>query len=457
MRWKISIFICSSLFFLSSCANDDNGNKRTGTLPDEVDYEMQVSRLNLPIQIPLSELQSAINRKLPKEIISGFNIKGNYKLNATRKGNIKMVGDAKNLLWSLPILIEIVKEKNDKVISTLEILPTFKSEIGIEKDYTLSAKSSLIELTFTDSASLKLLGIQFDITKIVANQIEKNTSALTEKIDAEINKISIEKLLYKTWSKLRSPIRVNKQLFKVYILGTTTSAIFHDYYFKNDNIYLDLTLNAVLETVFDSASFVPDNFEYPPLSIKTRQDKGFELNIGLPIAYRLIDSLSNRLLTNKPFEVEGEKLLIDSIHVSALDSFLVIYAKIKGDWDAEMEVYGRPSYNSETKTIFIKGFDFFIKDETSSIFQATDYLFHEEIKQEVLNLLELNVGALIDSLPQLIYGAIEKGKSGDNINLTTKISSANVSEVIIGAHQLVVLLHGKGEAKLEVERIKIRK
>ncbi|MDP4662025.1 MAG: DUF4403 family protein [Salibacteraceae bacterium] len=457
MRWKISIFICSSLFFLSSCANDDNGNKRTGTLPDEVDYEMQVSRLNLPIQIPLSELQSAINRKLPKEIISGFNIKGNYKLNATRKGNIKMVGDAKNLLWSLPILIEIVKEKNDKVISTFEILPTFKSEIGIEKDYTLTAKSSLIELTFTDSASLKLLGIQFDITKIVANQIVKNTSALTEKIDAEINKISIEKLLYKTWSKLRSPIRVNKQLFKVYILGTPTSAIFHDYYFKNDNIYLDLTLNAVLETVFDSASFVPDDFEYPPLSIKTRQEKGFELHLGLPIEYQLIDSLSNKLLTNKPFEVEGEKLMMDSIHVSALDSFLVIYAKIKGDWDAEMEVYGRPSYNAETKTIFIKGFDFYIKDESSSIFQATDYLFHEEIKQEVLDRLAFDVGWLIDSLPILIYGAIEKGRSGDNLNLVTNISEASVSKVLIGANQLVILLHGNGEVKLEVERIKIRK
>lgn len=457
MRWKVSILFLFSLLILSSCVSESTGNKRKGTLPDKVDYELEISRLNLPIQIPLSELQAAINRKLPTEIISDFDLKGNYKLNATRKGNITMVGDAKNLLWSLPILVEIVKEKNDKVISTFEILPSFKSEIGIEKDYTLTAKSSLIELTFTDSASLKLLGIQFDITKIVANQIEKNTSALTEKIDAEINKISIEKLLYKTWSKLRSPIRVNKQLFKVYILGTPTSAIFHDYYFKNDNIYLDLTLNAVLETVFDSASFVPDDFEYPPLSIKTRQEKGFELHLGLPIAYKLIDSLSNKLLTNKPFEVEGEKLMIDSIHVSALDSFLVIYAKIKGDWDAEMEVYGRPSYNSATKTIFIKGFDFFIKDESSSIFQATDYLFHEEIKQEVLNRLEFNVGGLIDSLPQVIYGAIEKGRSGDNINLTTTIHSAAVSDVIISAQQLVVLLSGKGEAKLEVERIKVMK
>ncbi|MDP4933232.1 MAG: DUF4403 family protein, partial [Salibacteraceae bacterium] len=115
------------------------------------------------------------------------------------------------------------------------------------------------------------------------------------------------------------------------------------------------------------------------------------------------------------------------------------------------------SYNAETKTIFIKGFDFYIKDESSSIFQATDYLFHEEIKQEVLDRLAFDVGWLIDSLPILIYGAIEKGRSGDNLNLVTNISEASVSKVLIGANQLVILLHGNGEVKLEVERIKIRK
>lgn len=439
---------------LWSCTSKDSGSKLSGETPNEIAYQLAESRLNLPIQIPLAELQQAINSKLPIKIVSNKEIKGNYVLDATRKGKVRMVGDAKNLLWSVPIEIKIKKERNDKVISSFEILPTFKSEIGVEKDYTLSSKSTLIDLVFTDSASITLFGVEIGITQLIANQIEKNASDLTSKIDDEISKVSLEKLLHKTWSKLRSPIRVNKKLLNVYLLGKPTSAIFHDYYFKNDNIYLDLTLKTTLETVFDSLSNIPADFDYPPLTFAARQQKGFELNIGLPLSYRLIDSLSNALLKQKTIEIEGEVLVIDSLHISARDSFLVINAMFSGDWSAEMEVYGRPSYNAASKTVYINGFEFFIKDESSSIFHATDYLFHEEIKQAVLEKLEFNVGPLTDSLPQMIYGAIEKGKSGDKINLRTDIHSANVDDILIGAKQIVILLHGKGEAFLEVEKLK---
>jgi hypothetical protein len=438
------------------CGSSDSGSKLNGNTPEEVTYELNESRLNLPIQIPLSELQQAINSKLPVKIISNKEIKGKYLLDATRTGTVHMVGAAKNLLWNVPIEITIKKERNEKVVSKFEILPTFKSEIGIENNYKLSSNSALIDLVFTDSASFKLFGIEIDITKLIESQIEKNSTSFTSKIDEEIGKLSVEKLLNKTWTKLRSPIRVNKKLLNVYLLGTPSQAIFHDYYFKDNNIYLDLTLFTLLETVFDSLSNVPTNFHYPPLTFAVRQQKGFELNIGFPLSYHLIDSLSNALLKHKTIEVEGEKLQIDSLHVSARDSFLVINAKLSGDWTAEMEVYGRPSYNQQTQTVFIDGFEFFIKQESSSIFQATDYLFHDEIKAEILDKLEFEVGPMVDSLPQMIYGAIEKGKSGDKINLETNIHSIEVDDFLIGAQQLVIILHGKGEANLEIEKIKKR-
>lgn len=451
IRLVISLFIALLLW---SCGSDDTGSKLTGEIPKEVSFDLRESRLNLPIQIPLSELQQAINSKLPIKIVSNKEIKGNYLLDATRKGKVRMVGNAKSLIWSVPIEITIKKKRNNKVFSQFEILPSFKSEIGVEKNYALSSKSTLIDLVFTDSASIKLLGIEIDITKLVENQIAKNAGSLTIKIDKEISKVSLEKLLNKTWSKLRSPIRINKKLLNVYLLGTPSSAIFHDYYFKNDNIYLDLTLTTRLETVFDSLSNVPTNFNYPPLSFSVRQEKGFDLNIGFPLSYRLIDSLSNAFLKQKTIIVEGEELIIDSLHVSARDSFLVINAIFSGDWSAEMEVYGRPSYNAAEQRVFIDGFEFFIKDESSSIFHATDYLFHEEIKQAILEKLEFDVGPLTDSLPQMIYGAIEKGKAGDKINLQTKIHSANVNNILIGAKQIVILIHGEGEAFLEVEKLK---
>jgi len=442
------------LILLSGCGEGEESTPEPDYVPEVLEYSVESSRLNLPIQIPLNELQKAINANVPTPLISNKPLKGRFVMNAKRNGNVRMRGKNKTIIWNVPIEIEVVNDKNGHVVSKFEVVPSFESLIKIEKDYTLSAKSKLVDLTFSDEATINMLGVKIGVTKLISKQIKKHASSITEKLDDEINKVSIEKLLEKTWTKLRSPIRVNKKLVNIYLLGEPESIVFHEYHFENNNMMLDFTLIAVLNTIYDSASYVPMEFDYPPLSIAPKKEDGFDLHLAFPITYRLIDSLANLMLTGKEFDVEGEKIYIDSIHVSARDSVLLIYAKMMGDWAAEMNAVGVPAFDAQTKMVFVNGFDFSFSEESSSLFHATDYLFHEEIQNEVLAKLRFNVGPLIDSLPEMLYGAIEKGKSGDNINLTTHIDSAVVSDVLIGQDKLVILLDGKGDASLEIEKLK---
>ena len=95
-----------------------------------------------------------------------------------------------------------------------------------------------------------------------------------------------------------------------------------------------------------------------------------------------------------------------------------------------------------------------VHPSSESIVQAGDYLFHDQIVKKVLSELKLPIGQVVDTLPNLIYRGIERGRSGDKINVQSKVDSLAIDQLIVGYDELRLVLFASGEAMVEVEKIK---
>jgi hypothetical protein len=137
-----------------------------------------------------------------------------------------------------------------------------------------------------------------------------------------------------------------------------------------------------------------------------------------------------------------------------VDSFLLISASISGDITADIEVLGRPYFNPQTRELSVDGFDFVVNNTSESLIEAGDYFFHDEIIEEVLTKLNIPVGSFIDSIPDLIYSGVERGKSGENIDLNAELDSISFDQFKVRYEDMRMVLYATGKMGVQVEKLK---
>lgn len=454
--WAVAMIMLSSCdSFNGKKSNSDTAHEQA----EQVRLDVPESRISLPLHIPLTELQKAINRKLPGTFASDQPLKAGLTAHIHRAGDVQLSGSGETMHWSIPLEVQIMRAKGSKEVVSFSIRPKFTSVISLDADYTLRAKTEMDEMVWLEDAQIKLLGLQVDVTNLIERQLEKKSPEFTDHIDRELGNIQLKEQLKRTWTRLNNPIRINRKLQPLYVLAHPSELLLHSYRLDPEaqSLVINLSAMARLETVFDSAANVTEEPDYPPLRwVRERQET--ELFLPLTIEYTRMNQLLDQSLVGKQFTVEGQHIHVDSLHVDNHDGELLrITALFSGDWDAEMDVTGRPFFDETAKKVGVRGFDFEVKEESSSLFHATDYLFHDEINERVLSYLDIPVGHFIDSLPQVIYYAVERGRSGSNIDLRSKVEHIAIDQFVVGENALGLVLHARGAITVDIEHIPDRR
>ena len=451
MRTTLYLVVIIALF--AGCDEQESWiNKRDASF-DVGSIEVPESEISVPIQLPLSEIQEVINSKIPLSLVKGKEIKAALKLSISRGGNITLDGEGQRLDWSVPLVIDVSHPFVGN-ISTFKIKPVFASELEPNPDYSLSSQTNLTEVIWVDSAIVRVLGSDIDLSNIVDDLIKDESEKITALIDQQLSGLDLRKVLSKTWTKLSNPIRVNRKIQPVYLLVNAREVILRNFSLNNHRLAIDLSVFGTISTVFDSASHIRPNIQFPPLTIGSNQEAQTNLYLPLIIEYERVNKLLEQNVFGLEFSVENNLLSLDSVFLTSVDSFLLISAKVSGDVNAELEILGRPHFSPSTRNLSVDGFDFQFKNTSESLLEAGDYLFHDEIIEEVLTKLNIPVGSFIDSIPELIYSGIEKGKSGKNIDLSTEIDSLSFDQLKVGYNDIQMILFATGNMGLRVEHLK---
>jgi len=123
---------------------------------------------------------------------------------------------------------------------------------------------------------------------------------------------------------------------------------------------------------------------------------------------------------------------------------------VKGDINGTLYVRGTPSFDTATNTISLKDFDFDISSE-NSLLNSADWLLHGHALDLVKEKLQLNISPLAAKLPQIIFKAIEKGKTGEKIDLNVDTLSLYPQQIITTRKNMQLLVLAKGRARVVLD------
>jgi hypothetical protein len=161
-----------------------------------------------------------------------------------------------------------------------------------------------------------------------------------------------------------------------------------------------------------------------------------------------VNDFLNKELLDKPIAAKGFSTTIKHVRVFGMpDNALGIELKVKGDIDGTLYVRGTPSYDSATSTITMHNFDFDINSE-STLLNSADWLLHSTALDLISEKLKVSLAPLTAKLPDIIFNAIEKGKTGEKIDLEVSNLVLHPKAIVTTKNNLQLLVHATGRVKV---------
>ena len=428
----------------------------------ETELTPPMSTVVIPVYYHVDSLEATINNKVKGTFLKKWmvlNEKGDsLYLEMTRTGRIDIAWEKHALTCSFPLLVsgKFIKHlgaitiRNSEPVK-MEVVLNLVTQVGIGKDWNLMLDSKLKHIRWVKDPMLKVGMVKVNLRKKVEEAIALHQEELIGKMDDALrDKLNTRKVIVKIWNDLQKPIRINKKSMPVWLKPYA-----HDLKAKLSQsgpfLVLEVELEATIQTILEDEDIPPSNTTLPAYKLKTSAADSLKIFVLATLPFKKANAILEKELKGKTIAAEGYSATVKDISAYGTDEGLALKIQVKGDVVGNIYLRGTPYYDT-TKAVFsVKDFRFDVDSENALITTA-DWMLHDNALGFVQEKLTIDVQPLIDQVPDLIENGIERGKSGEKINVFVDRLDLIPQQLVITRKNIQVILKGTGKASIGLER-----
>jgi hypothetical protein len=464
MKMRTCIFLSLALVIIFLSVSCDRVKPKSPVATDlDTLLPLPQSTLVIPIHYEVSELEETINSKVQGTFIREWakvNDKGDsLYIEITKRKKILLSWKGTTLNYSLPIKVSVkfiksvagIKVKNNRPIE-MELVLYLATKLGFDNKWNLAPKSKLNEIHWVKDPKLNLGVVKINLRKFVINAIQKNEGTLIPKLDETLSKLlKTRKTIEKIWNDIQKPIRVNKKETEVWLkaYAEEMTAKLTD----NDPgaVTLDVELKAWLQLIVDGQSIPASNETLPDYRKKESTEDSIKIFVLARIPYKKVNTILNKELAGKKLTAQGYSTTLKKIRIYGTDEDLAVDLKVAGDVSGRIYARGKLHYDTLTSILSTQDFHFDI-DSENVLVNSADWLLHDNAIGIIAERLQLDVKPYEEILPRLIMQGIEKGKTGDKIDLNISNLSIVPIQHIYTKRDIQFIFKAIGRADIGLEK-----
>lgn len=421
-----------------------------------------VSVLYVPVQYRVSGFEALINSKIQGTFVNkwmNLNDKGDsLHLEISKMRNVTLKRVNRTLFIVVPLKISGkvrakmagIKIKNETPV-VAEVNIHLETTLRMDSSWDIVSASKLQKIEWIQEPKLKVGFVNINLRGPIENMLENKEEAVIKKADEALkNVINTSKVASDIWRDIQLPHRINQKGVQIWLkaYGVDLKGTLQDT--EPDLISLLFELKTITRIYFEGDSIPPSNAVLPSFHRIQATSDSLSIYVHSLLRFDMINKLLEKELEGKPLAAQGFSTTIKKVRVYGTPTGIAVELKVKGDIDGTLYVKGTPAYDSATSTFSMKDFDFDLSSE-SSLLNSADWLLHTHVLDLVAEKLRLNIAPLAARLPQIIFKAIEKGKTGEKIDFNVD-TLALYPQVILPTRdnlQLLVLARGRASVVLD--------
>ena len=374
---KKLIPICILIFVFSACKSI-----KPERPPASSDRELPqaISKVNVPIEIPLSYIESNLNKdwnsKLfaEKGLMIGSGLTTDIDVNRT--GKIALTGLENNTIRvKIPINLrgdlKIEKKVFGQVLSTNfpfneNISPEISFIPEISSNWDLGIKNLQIE-NWGRSMKYNLLGFEIDLDKVVKSQLQ---TVLDNQLSAaNLSQFDFKNIAQETWDVFSEPYTIEQDGLEVHFFSVPNKLKVRDEITLDQKLILYLGMEGEVVSKIGSKPIVPKS-PLPDIDFNENKENKLELILPLILSYEDLDGYLNNEMSGKTIRLDSKTDMMPTNlktqkygDKTLLSMDFTGIRKGKREIKGKMYFAGKPVFDTETESLRFDEPEFDVKSD----------------------------------------------------------------------------------------------
>ena len=374
---KKLIPICILIFAFSACKSI-KPERPPATSHREL--PQAISKVNVPIEIPLSYIESNLNKDWNSKLFAekGLPIGSGLTtdIDVTRTGKIALTGLENNTIRvKIPINLrgdlKIEKKVFGQVLSTNfpfneNISPEISFIPEISSNWDLGIKNLQIE-NWGRSMKYNLLGFEIDLDKVVKSQLQ---TVLDNQLSAaNLSQFDFKNIAQETWDVFSEPYTIEQDGLEVHFFSVPNKLKVRDEITLDQKLILYLGMEGEVVSKIGSKPIVPKS-PLPDIDFNENKENKLELILPLILSYEDLDGYLNNEMSGKTIRLDSKTDMMPTNlktqkygDKTLLSMDFTGIRKGKREIKGKMYFAGKPVFDTETESLRFDEPEFDVKSD----------------------------------------------------------------------------------------------
>jgi len=425
-----------------------------------IDIPKLISVVNIPVEIPIAEIENQINTQVQGLIYEDNSLENNNNddllLKVWKRDSIHI--EAVNNEFNITVPLTIWAKKGIKVLGMTSYQETsfalnarFITRIGVHTNWQAVTSTDANGYEWIEKPRLKIGFVEVPITALINRVLDQEQQNIASQIDDQLRKqLNLKPLIEKVWKTMQQPMQVSEQynawLRVIPLEIWMTPLVINDVTAKTR-----IGIRAHTETTVGHRPAAVPVSAVPSLKISPESADDFQLGLTGEISHAAATQMAAAQLVGKTFEFQNgsRKITITSIDLYGNNSNLVIKTGITGSLDGTLYLIGKPFFNPHTQTIELKDLNYSL-DTRNQLIKAANWLAHGTLVKRMQQAIKLPVGAQLAMMKEKIRAQLVNKQLIKGISLNGTLDEITPGDVLITPQSIVALVTAKGKLDVKI-------
>ena len=428
--------------------------------------EKHLSSINIPVEMPLIELERQINSQLNGLIYEDNsyddNDNDNLKAKVWKMSPIRVQAVDSTFLFEVPLKVWVsVRYETSplgfKISGTKEtefaLRLRFTSDIDVTPDWRVTTHTKVDSYDWITEPSIRVAGLNIPVKSMVSRTLSRNFEKITKAIDEQVaGTIELRKYVRQAWDLARRPVLMSKE-FDTWLVVVPTSAVMTPLVVKNNILRTSIGIRGYTQTVTSAEEpEIRGDATLPDLLVVDKIPQEFKVGLISVIPYKEATRLAKAKFVGEKYSFnEGRySVKVTSLEMYGQDEFLIIKAGLQGSLNGIIYLRGIPHYDPKTRNLSLIDLDYDL-DTRNVIFKTAGWLLQSKFSKMLEKQFVFPVGDQIEEARQNIQKTLQNNVLAKGVILNGTISEITPDRVYLTPENIYAVVFATGRVSLKVE------
>ncbi|MDO1448717.1 DUF4403 family protein [Rhodocytophaga aerolata] len=425
----------------------------------------QLSVINVPVTIPLSELEKQMNKQVKDLIFEDTSLENNEGDNLLLKVwkrepiTIQAVNNQFQITVPLRIWAKGGLSLERMGINHTEFKETdcelnvhFVTKVSVNEQWQVQTTTLAKGYDWISKPKIKIGFVELSVASFLDNTIDTQQARIASLLDKQVaERLDIRKYVQKAWIGVQQPFLLSQE-YQTWLKLTPTEVLLTPLAVKKNLVTAMLGVKAYSQTVSGLKPEVVVNEQLPALQLVKQMPDKVSIGVSGQVSHAYASQILAEKFVDHTFTFsEGKyEITLTSIDLYGHGENIVVKAGMAGSIEGTVYLKGKPYYDPDTQSVALWNLDYDL-DTKNKLIKTANWLAKGKFVRTLQEKLRIPLGERMEEAKELIQSKLTDKQVAKGIIVNAQIQELTPADVYITPETIVALVTAKGKATVKIE------